>query len=344
MHSLIQRLSRLATAAAVCTAATAPALAARLETYAGGVGGLAKGSVDSGCYTSGTPAELAPFFRGGSFPAGGIAACGLTGGLDQDSGASGTVTSTFSIAPVKLGIPASSAGWYSGEADARASYGALGVAAQGRFAGGVANGGPGTYDNTVAAAKFTDTLTATGAAMAPGSAGFVRYAFELHGSASAFGAPAAYYTGGTFVELLYAQTGSSTYGWNLALQRGSSGLIQNTTPPAGWTTGTGFLSGRSTFYSFDLPITWGQAWDLTVGLVTTANGEVISDFLGTARVTGLQLFDSRHQEVTDFQLRSASGTDYLAPVPEAGSAALMLAGLAGLGGLTRLRRRRLHAG
>jgi hypothetical protein len=325
----------------VSTAATAPAQAASLDTYAGGVGGLARGSVNSGCYTSGTPAALQPFFRGGSFPDGGIAACGLIGGLEQDSGTAGTVTSTFTIAPVKLGIPASSAGWYSGRADARAGYGVLGVAAQGRFEGGVANGGPGTYDNMVAAAKFNDTLTATSATVAQGSAGFVRYAFELHGSASALGTPAAYYTGGTLVELLYAQGGDSAYGWSLALQRGSVGLIQNTTPPAGWTTGTSFLSGGSTFYSVDLPITWGQGWDLTVGLVATAHGEVISDFLGTARLAGVQLFDSRHQQVTDFQLRSASGTDYLAPVPEAGSAWLMLAGLGGLGGVAR--RRRLSA-
>lgn len=325
-HALSRRGSLAVTAAALVAASAAHG--ASLNTYAGGVGGITNGSIDAGCYTSGTPDEIQPFFSGGSFPAGGIAACGLTGGLNQNTGATGTVTSTMTVAPVKLGIPTSSAALYSGQADAIARYGALGVSAKGSYQGGVANGGPGTYDNTVAAAKFTDTLTATSAQVTAGSAGFIRYAFELHGTASALGTPAPYYFGSTYVELLYEQSYQPVqYGWNVSLTRGSTGTIQNTTPPAGWITTPSYLSGSSTFYSFDLPIIWGQPWDLTVGLIATADGDVDADFLGTARVTGVQLFDSRHQAVSDFQLLSASGTDYLAPVPEASTAWLLLAGL-----------------
>ncbi|PZP32013.1 MAG: hypothetical protein DI603_11170 [Roseateles depolymerans] len=314
------------------------ARAATLDAYAGGVGGLTNGSIEAGCYTSGTPAELLPFFQGGAFPAGGIAACGLTGGLNHATGSSGSVTSTLSVAPVKLGIPASTAGYYTGQADAIARYGSLGVSAQGSFLQGLPNGSPGAYASTVAAARFTDTLTATSAAVATGSAGFVRYAFELHGTASALGAQAPYYFGSTYVQLLYEQSVQPVqYGWNLSLTRGSTGRIQNTTPPPGWTTSTGYLSGASTFYSFDLPMVWGQSWDLTVGLIASAYGEVSADFLGTARLTGVQLFNSQHQEVTNFQLLSASGTDYLAPVPEAGTAWLLLAGLAGLAAWGRRR-------
>lgn len=310
------------------TVALGSAQGASLNTYAGGVGGITNGSIDSGCYTSGTPSELTPFFSGGSFPLGGIAACGLTGGLDQDAGTAGTVSSSLTVGPVKLGLPTSSAAIYSGQADAIARYGALGVSARGSYQGGVASGGPGTYDNTVAAAKFTDTLTATSSQVTAGSAGFIRYAFELHGTASAPGTPAPYYTGETYLELLYEQSIQPVqYGWNLSLTRGSTGKIQNATPPAGWTTTPGYLGGSSTFYSFDLPIIWGQSWDLTMGLVATAYGDVNADFLGTARVTGVQLFDSQHQEVTDFQLLSASGTNYLMPVPEASTAWLLLAGL-----------------
>ena len=334
MHAISSRILLAALAAA---GLAGPAHAASLDTYAGGVGGLTNGSIDAGCYTAGTPAALQPFFRGGSFPLGGIAGCSLTGGLNQDTRTAGTAASTLTIAPVKLGIPASSAAIYSGQADATARFGMVGVSAQGSFQGGVANGGPGTYDNTVAAAKFTDTLTATSAAVATGSTGFIRYAFELQGSASAPGAPAAYFTGSTFVELLYQQSYQPVqYGWSLGLMRGSTGLIQNTTPPAGWTTTTSHLNGGSTFYSFDLPIVWGQSWDLTVGLVATANGDVSADFTG--RVTGVQLFDSQHQEVTDFRLLSASGTNYLAPVPEAGTAWLLLAGLGGVAAVQRRRR------
>jgi len=315
--------------------------AATLNTYAGGVGGITNGSTGAGCFTSGTPAELQPFFRGGSFPLGGIAACGLTGGLDSDSGSAGTVESSFTVAPVKLGIPAGNAAVYSGQANATASFGSLGVLAEGRFVGGVANGGPGTYDNTVAAARFTDTLTATSAAAAAGSAGFVRYAFELHGTSSALGEPRSFYTGNTFVELLYTQsTSPGQASWSLALTRGNTGLIQNRTPPAGWTTSTGLLSGASTFFSGDLPIVFGQPWELSVGLVARSEGDATADFLGTARLTGVQVFDSRRQEIGDFQLLAGSGTSYLAPVPEPGSACMLLAGCVALGFPAVMRRRR----
>lgn len=326
---------------AAVVGASSPAHAAGLDTFAGGVGGLAQGSINSGCYTSGTPDELKPFFSGGSFPLGGIAACGLTGGLNHDLGSSGEVTSSLAVAPVKLGIPGSSAGYYSGQADAVARYGALGASARGSFSQGLPDGSPGAYANMVAAARFTDTLTATSAGLAAGSAGFVRYAFELHGTASAPGAQQPYFLGSTYVQLLYMNSVQPVeYGWNLSLSRGGTGTIQNTAPPDGWSTSTGYIGGASTFYSFDLPIVWGQSWDLTVGLSVVANGDVNADFLGTARVTGVQLFDSRHQEVTSFELMSASGTNYLAPVPEPTSGFMLLVGLPALTGMLRLRSRR----
>ncbi|MCE4556682.1 PEP-CTERM sorting domain-containing protein [Pelomonas cellulosilytica] len=338
MAVLHRHPSCLAVAAALAASLAAPAHAGSLDTYAGGVGGIARGSVDSGCYTSGTPDALKPFFSGGSFPAGGIAACGLTGGLDQDSGSSGRVASTYAVGPVKLGIPEGHAAVYSGQADAFARYGWVGVSAAGQFAGGVANGGPGTYDSMVAAAKFTDTLTATSASVAQGSKGYVRYAFELSGSASAPGALAPYFTGSTVLDLLYMNSYQPVkYGWSAQLTRGSTGFFSYRLVPDGWTTTPGMLSGSSTFYSEDLPIVWGQSWDLTVGLVASAYGDVTSNFMSGARLVGVQLFDSQHQAVGDSRLLSASGTDYLAPVPEAASGWMMLAGLGGLLAASRRR-------
>jgi hypothetical protein len=315
---------------------SALSVAASLDAYAGGVGGL----TNAGCFTSGPADEMKPFFSGGSFPLGGVSACGLTGGLNQSSGSVGPVSSTLTITPVKVGGPNNpAAGYYSGQADAIARYGSLGVSAQGSFQQGKPDGSPGIYNNTVAAAKFTDTLTASSASLANGSAGFVRYAFDLHGTTSALGTPAAYYQGETYIQLLYMNSYQPVeYGWNLSARRGDLGKIQNnTTPPAGWTSSTGYLSGDSTFYSFDLPIIWGQSWDLTVGLIATAYGEAVADFLGTAKVTGIQMFDSQHHEVTNFTLLSASGTNYLAAaVPEPETYAMLLAGL-GLIGVIRRR-------
>ena len=326
------------------------AAAASLDTYAGGVGGLTNGSINAGCFTRGTPIEPGepnPFFGLGPFPAGGIGACGLTGGLNHNTASAGAATSTLTVAPVKVGGPNNpAAGYYSGQANAIARYGSLGVSAQGSFQNGKPDGSPGIYNNTVAAAKFTDTLTASSTSFANGSAGFVRYAFDLHGTTSALGTPAAYYTGETRIELLYMNSYQPVeYGWGLGIRRGNLGLIQNTTPPAGWTTSTSYLSGGSTFYSFDLPIIWGQSWDLTVGFIAYAYGEASADFLGTAKLTGVQVFDSSHNEVTNFSLLSASGTNYLAaPVPEPETYAMLLAGLGLMGAMVKRKRlRNAHA-
>jgi hypothetical protein len=312
--------------------------AASLDAYAGGVGGLTTGTINSGCFTSGTPGELQPFFSGGSFPQGGIGPCGLTGGLNHNIGSSGTVNSTLTVAPVKVGGPFNPvAGFYTGQADASASYGTLGVSAQGSFQQGRPDGSPGIYNNTVAAAKFTDTLTANSASFANGSAGFVRYTFDLRGTTSALGTPAAFFQGETFIQLLYMNSNSPVeFGWNLSTGRGTLGKIQNGTPPAGWKSDLGFLSGESTFNSFDLPIIWGQSWDLTVGLVATSFGQAAADFLGGVRLTDVQMFDGSHNKVTNFNLLSASGTNYLAqPVPESDSYVMLLAGLGVMGFVTR---------
>jgi hypothetical protein len=310
--------------------------ASLLNTYAGGVGGTTNGSIANGCYTNGTPNELQPFFRGGAFPSGGISACGLTGGLVQNSGTAGPVTSSFTLAPVKVGGPNNpKAGYYSGQANATASYGSLAVSAQGKFQNGIPDGSPGTYDNTVAAAMFTDTLTPTSALITNGSAGFIRYAFDLQGTASALGNPAAYYQGETYIQLLYKiSTNNVQLGWSPHVSRGDLGTIGGTVP-AGWTTSTGSLSGESIFYSMDLPIFWGQSFDMTVGLVATAYGEASADFLGTAKLTGVQLFDSNHIQVTNFNLLAASDTNYVATVAEPETYTMLLAALGILGFVER---------
>ena len=90
----------------------------------------------------------------------------------------------------------------------------------------------------------------------------------------------------------------------------------------------GSLGGSSTFFSLDLPITWGTAWDVKVGLMAWAYGTADANFMSTAKLTGVTLFDASHAAVNTFSLTSASGTDYVNSVPEPASALLMLAGLA----------------
>ena len=107
---------------------------------------------------------------------------------------------------------------------------------------------------------------------------------------------------------------------------------------SGWVTGMGSLSGGSTFVSREYSITWGQAWDVEVGLLAWAYGSADSSFLGSARLTGFELFDAQHAPVATFDISALSGTDYINAVPEPQTWAMLLAGLVCVGGVARRRR------
>ena len=125
---------------------------------------------------------------------------------------------------------------------------------------------------------------------------------------------------------------------NATVRRGAVGTISGNSPPAGWITGIGSLSGGSTFVSREYSITWGQPWDLEVGLLAWANGSADSSFLGTARLVGFDLFDAAHMPVATFGISALSGTDYINAVPEPQTWAMLLAGLAWVAGVVRRHR------
>jgi hypothetical protein len=320
-------------ALAVALCACGPARAASsLDAYAGAVGGTGNGSIPLGCTTFGAPSQLSDFFTfsGPTVPVGGIAACGYAGSVEHATNAIGPVTSSKSVGPVILGNPGF-AGAYTGQANSTASYGSLGASAHGTFTGGLP-GSPVALFEAAGAAKFSDTLTATSPLVADASAGFVRYQFEVHGSMSALGAPAPFFFGETYMVLdIQQQNGPVSEILNAHTRRGGTSTISNGTPPAGWTRGIGSLSGTSTFFSPDLPMNWGKPWDVKVGLLAWADGQADSDFLSTATLTGIELFDAQHGQVTQFSLTSASGTNYLNPVPEPTTLVVMLSGVALLG-------------
>ena len=114
---------------------------------------------------------------------------------------------------------------------------------------------------------------------------------------------------------------------NAHVRRGDVGIISGGPPPAGWITSVSSLSGGSTFFSLDLPMNWDQPWDVKVGLLAWAYGQADADFLSTATLTGVELFDANHVQVTQFSLTSASGTNYLNPVPEPATWVLLLSSL-----------------
>jgi hypothetical protein len=312
------------------------ATAASLDAYAGIVAGAGNSSIANGCTTFGPPSELSSFFTfsGPSIPLGGIGACGYVGGIDHLTATSGTLTNSKSQGPVILGNPGYS-GYYAGTANSTASYGSLGASAQGNFTGGLP-GSPVALYQGAGAAKFSDTLTATSPLVANASAGFVRYQFSVHGSEAALGAQMPYFFGETYTVLDIQQQNGPVYEiLNAHTSRGSTGTISNSPPPAGWVAGTGSLSGSSTFYSLALPMNWGQAWDVKVGLLAWAYGQADANFLSTAKLTGVQLFDANHAPITQFTLTSASGTNYINAVPEPETYAMLMAGLGLLGFMVR---------
>ena len=315
------------------------AAGASLDAYAVVVGGAGNGSITQGCTTFGPPAELSFFsFHSASIPLGGIGPCGYAGGVSQVSAASGPLTNSKSVGPVILGNPGFS-GSFDGAANSTADYGTLGASAHAIISGGIPGSSLALFEST-GAAKFSDSLTASSPFVANNSAGFVRYQFSVDGSLTSLGAPGAFLFGETYAVLDIQQQGGPVYEiLNAHVRRGEIGTISNSPPPPGWTTSMGSLSGSSIFYSLDLPMNWGQPWDVSVGLLAWAYGTADTNFLTTAKITGLELFDANHVQVTQFSISSVSGTDYAAAVPEPAAVWLFGFGLLGLIGVVRRKAR-----
>lgn len=336
------RTQTLRSAAWLLTAVAASAVtsvdaAPGLVTVVGGVAGRGNGSIALGCTTFGPVPELSfHSFTGGGMPLGGIGTCGYVGGYSTQTAVAAPLIQGSSLGPVPIAAPGNGS-QFSGTAEARSSYGALGADAHGLMSV-VPDEGSLALHQMAGAARFADTLTATSAGVGAGSAGSVRYRFAVDGSLSALGTPVAYFAGSTYVVLdVKHGAGPAQQLLNATVTRGSLGTISGNPPPAGWVTGIGSLSGGSTFVSRDYSITWGQPWDLEVGLLAWANGSADNSFLGTARLVGFDLFDDLHAPVASFVISAASGTEYVNAVPEPKTWALLLAGLVWVGGVARTR-------
>jgi hypothetical protein len=275
-------------------------------------GGTSNGNIAQGCTTFGPIPDLLAFFNGGGFRTlGGNTACGFTGVTSDQTATSGSLLVNQVLPPVALDNVGSS---FSGAAGARASFSSLGVSAQGVLAGNTSGL---TASVATGAAFFQDTLTATSPQVAPSAAGFVRYVFSMDGHLAA---PA----GQASVKLDIQQDGGPVYDLGrLGALTGDLGTFSA-------------IDGSASTWTLDvdLPMVWGNPWNLTVGLLAQTNRSADASFMASAKLIDVQLFDSAHHRITDFTLSSASGTDYLNPpvgaVPEPSSWALMLVGAAAL--------------
>ena len=151
---------------AVSTGLCPPAQAApALSTINGSVAGAGGG----GC-TSGSVPELAFFVASIATGFPNYAACGYSGGYQAQTATTGPLPQRSSLGPAIIGQPIQGAGPYFGTADSKARYGSLGAAAPSEIVGGVTSNGQALFES-VGAAIFSDTLTATSPLVANGSVG-----------------------------------------------------------------------------------------------------------------------------------------------------------------------------
>jgi hypothetical protein len=179
--------------------------------------------------------------------------------------------------------------------------------------------GSGTRDhigdaNTVVgyegAGLFTDSFTINNSLL-NGTDGSVVLHFTVDGGFSATGAS----TVGVVAN--YRQnTGPTQTLMSAILQNIPGGSVPDLVPRSGaghdgFTITPNSISGNGVFDTNPLNLTYGTAFDLTFGLFAYSmprDGSASSNFISTALLTGIDVFDSQGNKIDDFSILSGSGT------------------------------------
>ncbi|MBK7425300.1 MAG: PEP-CTERM sorting domain-containing protein [Propionivibrio sp.] len=318
------------------TAQAAPAL----ESYsltAAGISRLGAAGPGFSCATFGPDSRTA-YFQGifqVALPTDG-AVCGVASDSRSAVAASGSVTVAATLA-VGFGPPGDLR-TFTGSAAGRAGFADLGVRAAASYSG---SSDPFTVVGSQAYGLQTETMTFGGAS----GSGVFRPTFTVDGSL--------FNLGRTDSQLGFTRWATAALpGLRIQNSRGSvshympGGYVASL--PGMTLTGdlvTGLTVSGSTTFSIDVPIVFGTALDVTyslwgaslpsssVGLLTGSGGDV--SFISSARMTGIEVLGATGQPVSGFSVISGSGTLYgaagvLPAVPEPGSTAMMVLGLATL--------------
>ncbi|MBI3348494.1 MAG: PEP-CTERM sorting domain-containing protein [Burkholderiales bacterium] len=319
--------------------------APRLDVYTLTVGGNSQFGANGnpfGCSTFAPDGAAAMFSRTFelALPTDG-AICGVGGVVRSASAAGGTVQVAAPLAVAWGG--SADPRTFSGNAQARAGYGNLGVRAVGSYTGASDNG---TVAGAQAGARQVDALTFNGGS----GNGIYRQTFTVDGSIFNVGRAE------SEIEFGYSVgTDPTRMAFRITLQQGgivalyANGAFQPMLPGMAVTgdLASGFAVAGTTTFAFDIPIVFGVAQDIglslwaatlprsNLGLLTTSGSDV--SFFSSARLTGIQVFDSGGQAVDGFTITAGSGTRYgpggVIAVPEPSAALLLSAGLLGLLGL-----------
>ncbi len=332
--------AHLLAAVMVCAAAGAQA-ANELRAYAGVVAGQVRIGPPPGfaCATSG-PTIGNGWFAGLRLPNEGIAACGLVGGTDDKTGATGALNSSFAASG-----PMAGSGSYSGTAQAQADYWKLGVATSGSAGGGFSSF---TYAQAATFAYFQIELTYNHPSIATGTAGTTDFAFLVQGRMNS--ASVAPYSQQEDTKLQMRVNGIGrwdAFGARLNndalpfITGGSSGL------PGSFVSAPGSLAGSATLTSTaNFAIQWGLPFTLEVALIGDGSpccfGSTQSlDFLNGATLAGI-VARGPGGVVNNFSVFTSVGPVVgpggILPVPEPAAWLLLLCGLPWLAGTAARRR------
>lgn len=312
--------------------------AGEIQAFAGGIAGPVIGAAGVSCGTSGSVSGI--WSAGFVVPLGGIAGCGLSGGVDNQFATSGTLNASQNVSGA-----ATDGGVFTGSARARAAYWSLGVAVDGSNTGGSA---PLVYRQTAALARFLTTVTLNSTGLATGTQGFLNLSFLVDGTMSSQSNAPFSQQVDTYLQLRvnggfspWTSFASTIVDENLPFVRGgATGL------PGTFVRGAGSLSGSADvtstgFFGFQ----WGIPFTVEVALSAQQSAccfgtSLAADFLNTAQLNGIQAFGPRGL-VTDFggvddagNLLGGSGV--IGTVPEPTTVLMMWLGLAVVaGGLRR---------
>lgn len=310
-----------------------PVAGAEIQAYAGVAAGIAFGGGGFACATGG-PTIGNGWFAGIALPTEGFAGCNLAGGIQNQTAGSGTLTSFQDVTG-----PAA-AGQFTGSAEATASFGRLGVLAEGTKQGATSGF---HYDGAAAFARFADSLTIAHASVPTGTAGGVSFTFTVDGSMG--GVSNAPYTQQADTRL--GVRINNTFIWDVF----RATVINDTIPyvrggsvglPGDFTIVPGSLSGEATLTTTAaFAFQWGVPFTLEVALMNSLRPccygtSLFSDFLHTSVLSGITAYGPAGA-VPGFTVVSASGTAYgpdgVGPVPLPAAGWLLLAALGLLSGL-----------